>query len=316
MARSEQLITRYLLGELTEPERTTLEESYFNDSRLFEQLQKAETDLLDDYARGRLSSPLRQRLERRYLGHPELRCRLRFAEALVARVDAIQSADASVTVPLSRSRLFDRLRTRPPALVSYVALAAMLFLVAGVWFLVNSTARLRQELSEAQAARTVNEGRQRDLQRQVADEQARADQLASELDRLRTQRQAAVPGTKSPSSSQLVASLLLVVGGLRSPDSGPPATLTIPPGAAQARLQLRLKENEYPRYTLILQAADGQQAFKREGLLSRSKQHPSLVLFVPTSKLPDGDYLLALKGVTQAGETEDVSKSLFRVKRK
>jgi hypothetical protein len=70
-----------------------------------------------------------------------------------------------------------------------------------------------------------------------------------------------------------------------------------------------------PRLFVLL-AAGGKQVFKRERLLPLSKLHPSLVLIVPTNKLPDGDYILALKGVTQAGETEDVSKFLFRVERK
>ena len=51
----EQIATRYLLGELAEPEQTALEEKYFADPQLFDQLVKAETELVDDYARGRLS---------------------------------------------------------------------------------------------------------------------------------------------------------------------------------------------------------------------------------------------------------------------
>jgi hypothetical protein len=307
-------MTRYLLGELSEPERTTLEESYFSDSRFFDQLQKAENDLLDDYARGRLSSSLRQRLEQRYLAHPERRARLRFAEALVTRLDAIEQSDSAAAAPQSWATFLDRFRARAPALAVFAALTALLVLVAGIWFFVNTTTRLRQELSEAQAARTVHEQRERELQQQVADQQARADQLASDLDRLRTELQTAGPGTKS--SAPLVASLILAVGGIRGPETGPPATLVIPTGATQARLQLKLEDNDYPAYSVVLQAAGGKQVFKRERLLPQSKPRPSLLLMVPADKLPDGDYILALKGVTQSGETEDVSKLLFRVERK
>src|SRR6266550_2295052 len=88
MTNAEEIMTRYLLGELPEPERAALEENYFRDARLFDQLQKTENDLLDDYARDRLTPPLRQTLERHYLAHPARRARLKFAEALVARLDA------------------------------------------------------------------------------------------------------------------------------------------------------------------------------------------------------------------------------------
>lgn len=307
-------MTRYLLGELSEPERTTLEEKYFSDARFFDQLEKAESDLLDDYARGRLSAPLRQRLEQHYLTHPERRARLRFAEALVTRLDAIEQSDSAAAATPSRAPFLERFRARAPVFAFSAALTALLFLVAGLWFFVNTTNRLRQELSEAQSARTVHEERERELQQQIADEQARADKLASDLDNLRTELQTAGQGAKPP--APLFATLLLTVGGIRGPETGPPATLVIPTGAAQARLQLNLKDTDYPAYTVVLQAAGGNQVFKRERLLPLSKLRPALVLIVPTDKLLAGDYILTLKGVTHAGETEDVSKSLFRVERK
>ena len=114
----------------------------------------------------------------------------------------------------------------------------------------------------------------------------------------------------------MLASLILTVTGVRGADTGPPAMLVIPSGAEQARLQLNLRDNDYPAYIVVLQTADGQPVFKREGLRPANKSRPSLAIIVPVNRFSSGDYLLTLKGVNSNGEVEDVSKSLFRVEKK
>jgi anti-sigma factor RsiW len=85
-----QQIMRYLLGELSESERASLEEKYFTDPQVFDQVLKAESELVDDYVRSHLSLPSRERFERSYLAHPGRRERVKFAAALAARIDNIE----------------------------------------------------------------------------------------------------------------------------------------------------------------------------------------------------------------------------------
>jgi len=87
LTNQEQIIQRYLLGELTEVEQEALEQRYFNDRLLFEQMVQAENALVDRYARGLLSPEVRDRFESYYLAHPKRRERARFAEALAAKLD-------------------------------------------------------------------------------------------------------------------------------------------------------------------------------------------------------------------------------------
>ena len=49
-------ITRYLLGELPEDEQAALEARYIADSRVFDEVAKIESDLVDDYVRGKLAA--------------------------------------------------------------------------------------------------------------------------------------------------------------------------------------------------------------------------------------------------------------------
>ena len=92
MTNSDEMMTRYLFGELSEAEQSQLEARYFTDAQTFDQLTQLETELVDSYARGRLSTRMRERFERAYLGNPDRRARLRFGEALAAKLDEIAAS--------------------------------------------------------------------------------------------------------------------------------------------------------------------------------------------------------------------------------
>jgi anti-sigma factor RsiW len=318
MSKTEQMMTRYLLGELTESEREALERKYFTDPKVFDSVTKAEQELIDNYVRGRLPAEVRARFEQYYLAHPQRRERMKFGEALVTRLDQIGEARAAKQpVESGRwwERLFESLRGPRLALGVSIALASVLVALGGAWLVVE-TKRLRQELREAQVARASHERGERELAQRVADERKRAEELAAELERLRTQPPILRPEPKVGPAPAFV-SLLLTVGGIRSTETGPPSTLVIPPGTAQVRLQLNLKEHDYPSYRAVLLRVGGGEIFSRQGLRPKTtRSGASLAFILPADKFATGDYLLTLRGVSRDGEVDEVSKSLFRVERK
>src|SRR5512145_709088 len=89
---SEELIERYLLGELSAAEQTALENEYFVDQAKYDQICKAEDDLLDRYARGVLSPADRERVERRYLTNPWRQRHVEFAKALTQVTEGERAA--------------------------------------------------------------------------------------------------------------------------------------------------------------------------------------------------------------------------------
>src|SRR5215471_15947298 len=94
MDELDQLTTRYLLGELSEEEQAALEQRYFRDRHVFNEVLQVESKLVDAYARGQLSTEMREQFERSYLKHPSRRNRVEFARALTTRID---EREASVT---------------------------------------------------------------------------------------------------------------------------------------------------------------------------------------------------------------------------
>jgi anti-sigma factor RsiW len=77
----EQLIIRYLMGELDPANRRQFEEAYFDDDRFFSRLLEAEEKLIQEYAAGALSTEDRERFERRFLTCPTRRHRVESAKS-------------------------------------------------------------------------------------------------------------------------------------------------------------------------------------------------------------------------------------------
>src|SRR5215813_8033738 len=105
---SDDLIERYLLGELSEAGRTALENEYLVDKARYDQVCRIEDDLLDRYARDALSPADRERVERQYLTNPWRRRHLEFAKSLAQVIDgesATRSAAKRITGVSWRSRL-------------------------------------------------------------------------------------------------------------------------------------------------------------------------------------------------------------------
>ncbi len=90
----QELIYRYLLGELPEDEQSELEQRYFTDNALFERLLAVEDELINRYARNESSDEERKRMEAYFLKSQARRKRLMFTQALM-RYLASLSEDVS-----------------------------------------------------------------------------------------------------------------------------------------------------------------------------------------------------------------------------
>ena len=255
MSKQEQNIQRYLLGELTESEQATLEQQYFNDRALFEEVVQVENELADKYARGLLSPATRDRFEKHYLDHPRLRERARFAEALATRIDEKKTASIS---PSASASWFDRLLVslRSPKLVWALSAVILLVAAAAVWFFLESR-RLERQLATIESERITREKREGELQQEAANERLRAEKLSQELDQLRTTPNGSSGLPTEDKKPVLFATLVLAIGGTRGAEAGSPALLVIPTGTEQVRLQLRLRENNYSSYQVVVQSAGG-----------------------------------------------------------
>ena len=122
LTSDDKTLIQYLLGELSPADRDGLEDRYFSDDALHDQLLAIEEELIDAYVRGQLSSQQRADFEQSFLDSPERREKLAFARALVHRVDSQrrQSRPGKFWTPFTE-----------------LAVAASLVLAAGAFWMIT-----------------------------------------------------------------------------------------------------------------------------------------------------------------------------------
>jgi anti-sigma factor RsiW len=313
-------MTRYLLGELSDSEQAALEEKYFSDPQVFDEMVKAENELVDNYARGRLNPESREKFEQYYLAHPKRRERAEFAQTLVTKLDQFEVDRAGVFALVKKVpwwRRFPQALSGGNRAFAFSMSLALLLLVLGLGALFFKTRRSQEELARTQAAHVAQEQRDRELQQQLANERTRINEANDELNRARTQVTSSPPEAPAMHTTPAFVTLQLTAGGIRGTDTAVAPEIIIPTGTEQVRIQLNLRESDYSNYRVLLQAFGGKTIFSRQGVKPKTtKSGSTFVIIVPAQRFAAGDYILTLRGVRPHAEVDDVSKSLFRVAKK
>ena len=323
----ENLMSRYLLGELPESEQEALEQQFFADQEKFEQVWAAENELIDRYVRGRLSQPERTRFEQHYLATPKHRERVAFAKTLLQAADAASEKERASIIVTQReltvswwTKLIEALRG-PLMLPVGAMVAVMLMLALGVGWLLSDRWRLSNEIARSRVEEQQREQEllrlKQELERQLAEQRARGTQMSAELERLQEQiRQLEARKPEAGASNQpALMAFLLTPSSVRG--SGNIQPLTIPRQAVQVQLQMKLESEDYQSYQVKVRAVDGGEVWEQRSAKARKiKGSPIVTVNVPTDKLTAGDYILTLSGVNAAGQPEEIDRYFFRVTRK
>jgi hypothetical protein len=133
LSHSNNLLTRYLLGDLTPAERDQLEEEYFSNDELFLELLEVKDQLTGKYLNGQLTESDRARFEKHLLAQPDCRKEMeieRFFQStprhnLIAR----KSVPQSKSISWWQSILAFIIAHRALAGVSVAALLIMVFAI-------------------------------------------------------------------------------------------------------------------------------------------------------------------------------------------
>jgi hypothetical protein len=324
----EEILVRYLLGDLPEEEQSEIEDRAFQDEQRLRELLAAESDLIDEYVRGELSVPARRKFEGRFLASAERRRKVEFARALatVTTEFAVAGKDArsaAISAPVTwQSAVAAFLRGLDPV-ARYSMAAAALLIVIGGSLLVIETLRLRAQVARLQAEQTAHEQREQSLEEQLAEQRQRSQELANGLQREQQQRERNQELIRElerereesgalPSQSAVV-SLALWPGISRGGGARP--RLVLPRSTRTVRLQVGVEPgDEYPGFRAELRAPGGQTVWTQDDLSARQvRAGRAVILNLPASILRAGEYELALKGVTAEGKTLDVGYHYFDV---
>jgi len=314
----ENLIRKYLLGELAEADQAALEQELLIDRSKFERVWAVENELVDSYVRGEMARADRKRFESHYLASPLHRERVAIAESFLKNIDQAvgETIEVSEKEPLIPWRRRFRLRSPRPVfgpVFSMVLIMALLLTFGLVWSCIERvrlTGQISNVQKEAQTEREFLKQRDRELasrnqefEKKIADVSQRNEQLKAELEQLRQQRQAAAP---------TVLSFLLTPASVRS-EKAPPQS-TIPLLTRKARLLMELGHNNYANYQVILQTVEGREILRSRTVKVRfGKDRAFATLPVKAGELTKGDYILILFGQTADGKIEEIDRYPFRV---
>jgi anti-sigma-K factor RskA len=306
----EVLMVRYLLGDLSASESEAIEERSLRDRQYFEELLAVEEELVDDYVRGMLPAERRRQFEQFWLISPERQERVAIAKGLL---DTFQAQNRRGPLYRAATTLFTPLFR--PARWRLALAATVLVAVIGALWLVPAAIRTDRELAHVRLERDGLQRKQQEVQDELARERTRNEELTGQLRREREQRPVVPEQVEAASPKATVATFVLSAGLTRSrPGQN---ELVVQSGIVDVRLQIDLPGDvKHFRYRGALRTPEGRDVWSQDVLPDRTQPTVSRVLvIVPSLVLPDGDYVLSLKGFLPSGDVENLPSRVFRVVR-
>ncbi len=303
----EQLLARYLLGDLPEDEQTRLEDRAFSEPEYLLTLQAIEKDLIDEYVRGELTGSEQRKFEEYFLASDGRRRKVEFARAL-AQVSAEYSAAAGRAANASPRSAWESLpallRRRNLALRFSFAALVLLLLVAGLWIIRE---RRQSQTEQARNPPTPKISPPVQVNKEVPTPEEFAHNVA-------TPTPAANKPIASPEESRaVIASLLLLPGTSRGSEN--PPQLFIPAAATSAQLRIAIESGEpYKHFRVELRSSAGKPISTHANLQANPSRTGRIISWIiPANLLEDGLYELALSGVNEQGQLEAIGYYYFKV---
>ena len=312
------VITRYLLGDVSEEERVWVEAQMISDEDFIDECFQAEDKIIDDYVTGHLAARERGLFETNFLRSPRRQAKLRTAKFLVdyARDQAqVQSAAEA----WERSRLPNTFvsiwRMWPATAVASALILGITALAASGWGIhsYRVAERAQRQLSDRLQQLVKLEKALDDLRKeQLQDSQASANQDTQ------------IPGRANkplPQTQSIgpVATLVLPPGGFRE-QGEVVKEVVLPPETPLVQLKLMVEPGlKYSRYRVTLQHADGETVITAGNLPmtpTKTAQGEFITVALSSQLLSSGDYVLVLAGQPDSKkEYQSVASYNFRIQK-
>jgi hypothetical protein len=273
--RDDELLRRFLLGELAEDEAESLELRLLQEDALSERGEAVEGDLFAASVRGELT-PVENEQVARLAASPGGRARFALIRDLV---HAAQEAPAELTPALLP---FRPAAAPPPRRAGYwVALAASLLLaVGGSWMVITHLPEMERFV----------------------------DHLASSI------WPPPAPPVTEPTPSLTTAVFQLGLSTLRSDGKLRQFAVPKGTGEIEIQLDLEGEEQFFPTFNAMVRNPGVGEVWSRQGLKPQTLDRvTALVLEIPAEKLPQGRYEMEVQGVSAEGQAAKIGVQEFEI---
>ena len=121
---------------------------------------------------------------------------------------------------------------------------------------------------------------------------------------------------QSTSRTPIVATLAVVIDpATRAQTAGPAGTVGLGADTDELRVNITLRDANYPAYRAILRMVGGAEIARRDEIARSGGGEQAFAIAVPAAQVAAADYMLTLQGRTAGGEFEDLSQTILRVTR-
>ena len=327
---AEAEIRRFLLGGMSEDERSAFEQQFVADDAFFDQVRVTEDELIESYVRETLSAAERKQFEQSFLTTERRRQRIAFTRTMLKNFTEqkqIVAAKKTETAAVAAPSVWDSIAGffKTPSLAFGAALAILLAAFGG-WFLLtnsnrNELARQNTPTPAATAEPTQpnsNQPTPTPTENRPANSNLKTTPVIETNANNSGQKREtpnvnanALPDTQREKPATVNPVLALFAGTVRS--EGKTKELNLPKNAGNVLLQLNLESQDYKIYQAEIVSADGEVLAKSERLTPKKSK---INFSVPAAKLARGDYIVKLSALNQKNENESVADYTFRVNRK
>ncbi|MEM9593983.1 MAG: hypothetical protein AAGD06_06960 [Acidobacteriota bacterium] len=311
----DNLLRRYLLGQLDAEDAAAVELEALADGERFELLLAAEAELYDEHARGELTGEDLRRFETRLASDPEGAARRDFAAALARRADrgstAAPEADGPAApkseapaVPLEFPGAERKTTGRSRSVHRGLALAATLLLAVGAWLGVR-VLQLDQATDRLEAERAALLAERAALTQELADLKGAEGAGTPEGGLSEGAKAAAPPVTVS----------FLVAAAVRG---GPASVFDIGDGVDVVELQVEVEGGDvYVAFGVELRGPRGVAVWSsRDPGVERGPWGAALTAPVPAPVFgSSGRYRLAVEGRRGDGVVEEIGTYALEIRR-
>jgi hypothetical protein len=329
----EELIRRYLLGDVTQKEKDDIQDRLFLDSMFLDHLLIIEDELTNDYLLDKLTSDKRMRFEEYFLRAPERRRRLRVSKQLKELASPVKDKPTIAPNRIRQRVAWKWLFLNPRLAISVIMIifsVVLLWLLRDRQILKSRIAELRSQqdsqqeyLISAQQGLANEQAENQELRKRVQDEQQKVSSLKAQIELLdesqtrQTLRIAKQRRSQIDNSEQLISTTKPnELWPDQTRDSGKTNIVRIKPTVKQVLLQLNLEEDKYKSYMVETRNADNERIWRKTGIKAKQiSSGKALIVKIPAQILTTGDYIIMVRGAKVGDRSTRINSYQFKVEK-
>lgn len=342
--KSDDLIIRFLLGELPDEERAQVEQRFLSDNDFFEEVLLAEDTLIDQYLLGKLSGERLERAEALFCSSRWQRDEVECTESLIAslRGAAPEGLSAPLVETATPAASVNRVNAEegpPPArpepkkwreILSAIMLGlrgwfprlallaiSLVCLSLLSWVLYHySQKRGSQEerIAVGRGNQEPAQGRSQENRNDAEPSRQVANEKETQENEKQTQEKARDLTAQMPARKPKGISSILLTPG--APERGGGSkTPVVKIEARHIRLQLALDESwRYRQFSVLITTFDGRRVWSQDSLAAGQIKRGQLILLLPSSLFAPDDYRIELKGLSDESGFVHIADYIFKVR--